>query len=173
MGGTVSETANKTIHIQWVRSGIGFSRSQKNMVRSLGLSRLNQVVARPDTPQIRGLVESIPHLVKIVSASGKPSWMSVAEYTILPPLPQEAPQPKAKKEPAKEEEPVAVAAGTEERTEKKKTKAEPEKAAAKSTAKAKKPAKTLFGKAKAVKAGDAKKSKGAGKGSKPAKKTKK
>lgn len=74
--------ASNTIHVQWIRSGIGFTRRQKTMVRSLGLRRLNQVVELPDTPSIRGLVASIPHLVHIVSAKSQPAWVSVPEYTI-------------------------------------------------------------------------------------------
>ena len=36
------------------------------IVKGLGLKKLNQVVERPDTPEIRGMVFKIPHLVKIV-----------------------------------------------------------------------------------------------------------
>jgi large subunit ribosomal protein L30 len=81
----VSDKAQTTIRIKWVRSGIGFSYHQKRIVRSLGLRKLNQEVDRPDTPQIRGLVAKVPHLVKIVEPASKPAWMSVPEYTIYPP----------------------------------------------------------------------------------------
>ncbi len=73
----------KSLYIEWVRSGIGFPRRQKEMVRSLGLRRLHQVVERPDTPQIRGLVAKIPHLVRVVERQGNPSKVSSAEYVIL------------------------------------------------------------------------------------------
>jgi hypothetical protein len=46
---------------------------------------LNQEVERPDTPQIRGLVAKVPHLVKIVEAASKAAWTSVPEYTIYAP----------------------------------------------------------------------------------------
>jgi large subunit ribosomal protein L30 len=81
----VSERAQKTIRIKWVRSGIGFSYHQKRIVQSLGLKKLNQEVERPDTPQIRGLVAKVPHLVKIVEAAPKPAWTLVPEYTIYAP----------------------------------------------------------------------------------------
>jgi len=81
----VSDKAQRTVRIKWVRSGIGFSYQQKRIVRSLGLKKLNQEVERPDTPQIRGLVAKVPHLVKIVEAVSKPAWTSVPEYTIYPP----------------------------------------------------------------------------------------
>ena len=81
----MSDKAQRTIRIKWVRSGIGFSYHQKRIVRSLGLKKLNQEVERPDTPQIRGLVAKVPHLVKIVEAASKAAWTSVPEYTIYPP----------------------------------------------------------------------------------------
>jgi large subunit ribosomal protein L30 len=81
----VSDKAQRTIRIKWVRSGIGFTYHQKRIVRSLGLKKLNQEVERPDTPQIRGLVAKVPHLVKIVEAASKPAWTSVPEYTIYAP----------------------------------------------------------------------------------------
>ena len=77
-------TNNKTIHVKWVRSGIGFSHRQKGMIRSLGLTRLNQVVERADTPQTRGLVGALAHLVAIVGKPEQPAWASVPEYVIRP-----------------------------------------------------------------------------------------
>jgi large subunit ribosomal protein L30 len=175
MGGTVTDKAAKAIHIQWVRSGIGFTRHQKKMVRSLGLLRLNQVVERPDTPQIRGLVETIPHLVKIVRAPATPAWMSVPEYTILPPDPAAVPVARpAKVKPAKAER-AGGETGAEELVSREGEKAEVEKAAAhaEKTAKTKKPAKTPAGKGKPAKAAEVKKIKGAEKSSKAGKKPKK
>jgi large subunit ribosomal protein L30 len=55
-----------TIRIRYVRSAIGRSKHQKLVVRGLGLRKLNQVVKRPDTREIRGMVAKIPHLVQIV-----------------------------------------------------------------------------------------------------------
>ena len=81
----MSDKAQRTIRIKWVRSGIGFTYHQKRIVRSLGLKKLNQEVERPDTPQIRGLVAKVPHLVKIVEAASKAAWTLVPEYTIYPP----------------------------------------------------------------------------------------
>jgi large subunit ribosomal protein L30 len=78
----VSEKTLKMIRIKWVRSGIGFSYRQKSIVRSLGLNKLNHVVVRPDTPQIRGMVAAVPHLVEIVSETPTPAWKSVGEYTV-------------------------------------------------------------------------------------------
>jgi large subunit ribosomal protein L30 len=73
-----------TIHIKWVRSGIGFSRKQKDVVRSIGLKRLNQVIERPDTVHFRGLVAKVSHLAEVVDPSTAPAWAGVPEYKILP-----------------------------------------------------------------------------------------
>jgi len=71
----VSDNAQRTIRIKWVRSGIGFTYHQKRIVQSLGLRKLNQEVERPDTPQIRGLVAKVPHLVSVVKVAPKPAWI--------------------------------------------------------------------------------------------------
>jgi large subunit ribosomal protein L30 len=60
------EAAPATIRIQYYRSSIACPGKQKEMVRSLGLRKLNQVVARPDTPSMRGAVDKIPHLIRII-----------------------------------------------------------------------------------------------------------
>ena len=81
----MSDKGQRTLRIKWARSGIGFSYHQKRIVRSLGLKKLNQEVERPDTPQTRGLVAKVPHLVKIVEAASKAGWTLVPEYAIYPP----------------------------------------------------------------------------------------
>jgi large subunit ribosomal protein L30 len=45
---------------------IGCPEKQRATVRGLGLRRMNQVVERLDTPEIRGMVKKVPHLVAIV-----------------------------------------------------------------------------------------------------------
>ena len=61
-----SKTQSAQIQIKLVRSGIGFPVKQKRVIRGLGFRRLNQIVTRPDTPEIRGMVFKIRHLVEIV-----------------------------------------------------------------------------------------------------------
>ncbi len=56
-----------TIRIQLVKSVIGSNSHQRAVVQGLGLRRMNQVVERIDTPEIRGMVNKIPHLVQIIS----------------------------------------------------------------------------------------------------------
>jgi large subunit ribosomal protein L30 len=61
-----SEPADKKIRIQYYRSFIATPKTHKQMVRSLGLTKLNQIVERPDTASMRGAVAKIPHLLRIV-----------------------------------------------------------------------------------------------------------
>jgi large subunit ribosomal protein L30 len=62
----VSKKQSATVRIRWVQSAIACPEKHKKIVRGLGLRRLQQVVERPDTPAIRGMVAKIPHLVEIV-----------------------------------------------------------------------------------------------------------
>jgi large subunit ribosomal protein L30 len=55
------------IRIQYYRSMIQAPVKHKRVVKGLGFTRLNQVVEREDTPSIRGMVKTIPHLVRIVN----------------------------------------------------------------------------------------------------------
>jgi large subunit ribosomal protein L30 len=56
----------KIVKIKYVRSAIGRTVHQKRIVAGLGFTKLNQVVERQDTPEIRGMVAKISHLVQIV-----------------------------------------------------------------------------------------------------------
>jgi large subunit ribosomal protein L30 len=55
-----------TIRIQFYRSFIAAPKKHKQIVRSVGLTKLNQIVERPDTPAMRGFVAKVPHLLRIV-----------------------------------------------------------------------------------------------------------
>ena len=55
-----------TLRLKYVRSAISTPVKHKRVVRGLGFTRLNQVIERPDTPSIRGMVAKVPHLVEIV-----------------------------------------------------------------------------------------------------------
>ncbi|MBI3931835.1 MAG: 50S ribosomal protein L30 [Acidobacteria bacterium] len=58
--------ATGTIKIRMIGSVIGCPEGQRATVRGLGLRRLHQVVERLDTPEVRGMVKKVPHLVSIV-----------------------------------------------------------------------------------------------------------
>lgn len=67
MAATKKQSAAKTtIQIQYYRSAIQAPVKHKKVVRGLGFTRLNQIVERVDTPSIRGMVKTVPHLVRIV-----------------------------------------------------------------------------------------------------------
>lgn len=168
----MKEKTQKRIFVKWVRSGIGFTYMQKGMVRSLGLSRLNQVVKAEDTPQNRGIVAKVPHLVEIVEEPKGPAWASVPEYTIYPPEPAPAQEPPAPPVAVKGkgQEPVVEVEGDEEvevsaAVEKEKPKARA-KAASKTKEKPQKPAAKVKTKAKAAAKKEAKHEKPAKKGKK-------
>ena len=61
-----AEAGPAKIKIQYYRSTIAFPAKQKDIVRSLGLRKLNQVVEKPDTASMRGVVAKVPHLLRIV-----------------------------------------------------------------------------------------------------------
>jgi len=61
-----SSASDRKIRIQYYRSFIATPKTHKQMVRSLGLTKLNQIVERPDTASMRGAVAKVPHLLRIV-----------------------------------------------------------------------------------------------------------
>lgn len=60
-----SENAGE-IKIQYYRSSIGYAKKQKDIVKSLGITKLNQTVTRADSAATRGVVAKVPHLLRIV-----------------------------------------------------------------------------------------------------------
>lgn len=55
-----------SMRIKLVRSGIGRTQDQKDTLRGLGLTKLHKIVTREDTPAIRGMVNKVSHLVKVL-----------------------------------------------------------------------------------------------------------
>ena len=58
--------ANKTIKVKQIASAIGRPAKQEAILIGLGLNKVNKVVELEDTAAIRGMINKIPHLVKIV-----------------------------------------------------------------------------------------------------------
>ncbi len=56
----------RTIRIRQVRSASGHPRDQQRTIRALGIRRLHQVIEHNDTPQIRGMLFKVRHLVAVV-----------------------------------------------------------------------------------------------------------
>ena len=57
--------AEKTLRITQVRSAIGRKVVQKRTLEALGIRKLNQTVVHLDTPQIRGMINRVAHLLEV------------------------------------------------------------------------------------------------------------
>jgi large subunit ribosomal protein L30 len=55
----------KTLKVTQVRSTIGFNKKQGEIVRSLGLRRIRHTVELADTPEVRGALHKVRHLVSV------------------------------------------------------------------------------------------------------------
>ncbi len=55
----------ETITFTLVKSGIGSTKKIKATLTGLGLTRMNKTITRKDTPQIRGMLGKVNHLVRI------------------------------------------------------------------------------------------------------------
>jgi large subunit ribosomal protein L30 len=59
------------VRIKLVRSLIGYPGKQRLVARGLGLRKLNSEVVRPNTPEIRGMVQKIIHVLEVEAVEGK------------------------------------------------------------------------------------------------------
>lgn len=59
-------STQQTIKVQLVRSPIGTKESHRATVRGLGLRKLNSTSELQDTPAVRGMINKVDYLVKIV-----------------------------------------------------------------------------------------------------------
>ena len=59
-------TIQTTVKVQLVRSPIGTKQSHRDTVRGLGLRRLNSTSELQDTPAVRGMINKIAYLVKVL-----------------------------------------------------------------------------------------------------------
>jgi len=53
------------LKVTQTRSAIGAKRNQRETLRSLGLKRIRDVVVKEDRPEIRGMIQTVPHLVAV------------------------------------------------------------------------------------------------------------
>jgi large subunit ribosomal protein L30 len=53
------------LKVTWIKSAIGRPDRQARTIRALGLRKLHQSVEHEDTPQVRGMIQSVIHLVKL------------------------------------------------------------------------------------------------------------
>ncbi len=57
--------AKKTLTVTLIKSIIGQKPKNRATVRSLGLRRMHQSVQHEDTPDVRGMLHKVQHLVKV------------------------------------------------------------------------------------------------------------
>jgi large subunit ribosomal protein L30 len=62
---TVKSGGKQMLKVTQVKSTIGFNRNQADVVRSLGLRRIRHTVEVPDTPEMRGMIHKVRHLVTV------------------------------------------------------------------------------------------------------------
>ena len=55
-----------TIKIRQIKSRIGASKNEKRTLDALGLTKLNHIVEKEDTPNVRGMIRKVHHLVTVV-----------------------------------------------------------------------------------------------------------
>ncbi len=53
------------VRVTLVKSPIGYSTRHKGTIRALGLRRINQTIEQVDTPQLRGMLYKVAHLVEV------------------------------------------------------------------------------------------------------------
>jgi large subunit ribosomal protein L30 len=56
------------LNITQVRSTIGCKPKQRGTIRALGLGRIGRTVTKPDSPEVRGMISRVPHLVSVEEA---------------------------------------------------------------------------------------------------------
>lgn len=61
----VKKPKEKQLRIRLVRSVIGRPQKQREVVKGLGLRRIDSQVVRQDRPEIRGMINKIPHLLEV------------------------------------------------------------------------------------------------------------
>ena len=58
--------AQKVIKVRQMKSGIGCPPAMRETLKALGLRRMHQIVERKDSPEARGMIAKIRHLVEVV-----------------------------------------------------------------------------------------------------------
>ncbi len=53
------------LKIKQVRSQNGANQKQRDTLRTLGLGKVNRTVERPDSPQVRGMLHRVRHLIEV------------------------------------------------------------------------------------------------------------
>lgn len=59
------------LKITQLKGIVGAKQNQKDSLRSLGLKRIRQSVVRPDTPEVRGMINVVRHMVVVEEVAGE------------------------------------------------------------------------------------------------------
>lgn len=59
------------IRVTWIKSAIGYEKSQLRTIKSLGFHRLNESVVVEDSNPVRGMINKVRHLVRVEEELGK------------------------------------------------------------------------------------------------------
>jgi large subunit ribosomal protein L30 len=62
---TKNAAEGKRLSVRWVKSAIGYNVRQKRTLKALGFTKLGQVVEHHDSPQMRGMLNAVTHLVEV------------------------------------------------------------------------------------------------------------
>ncbi len=62
---TKKTAGGKKLTIMQVRSTIGFNKKQGDIVRSIGLRRIRHTIEVADTPEMRGMLHKVRHIVEV------------------------------------------------------------------------------------------------------------
>lgn len=61
-----NDTKNATITIRQIGSPIRRPESQKKILMGLGLGKMHKTVEIEDTPEVRGAIAKLPHMVEVI-----------------------------------------------------------------------------------------------------------
>ena len=54
------------VKIKLIRSGIGRPRKHRAVLHGMGLTKVNKIVSLKDTPETRGMIKKVSHLVEVL-----------------------------------------------------------------------------------------------------------
>ena len=63
--GSETKLAAKRLKVTLLRSTIGFNETQFKTVQGMGLRKIRHTVELPDTPETRGMIHKVRHLVEV------------------------------------------------------------------------------------------------------------
>jgi large subunit ribosomal protein L30 len=65
---TAVKKKKAVIRVQQIKSGIGYNRRQREVLKGMGIRRMHQIVELPDNDASWGMIRKVPHLVRVLEA---------------------------------------------------------------------------------------------------------